>query len=308
MLYHFTRLVAPEYLSERASVTVGELIDLYPPADLAAMVGSFSVRRIIKKRVPSELFERIRPHLAREAHIGALTGLAVPNLGLSRGILWGVMPHISHAVMSAHEPALYTRWRKSLQSSSMKERAAREREFWGCSSAQVASMLLVKLGFPTQTGQSLALANEHFGGVATIMDGEIRLSRMALLWFECLLTGQESPHEVLLGNFFPFQKVRASIDENIRDFTSSEQSWIERSSVDISAEKTPQLFNQTAKTSRDMDVPDQLKEVFTVESLTKMDEWQFDELVSHIDKEIADGNISSDGTSVAATEIDAAIS
>jgi hypothetical protein len=39
-----------------------------------------------------------------------------------------------------------------------------------------------------------------------------------------------------------------------------------------------------------------------------MDEWQFDELVSHIDKEIADGNISSDGTSVAATEIDAAIS
>jgi hypothetical protein len=308
MLYHFTRLVEPEYLSDKASITVGELLDLYTPSDLAALLTTFSIRRMIKKRIKEELFEGIRPQLAREAHIGALTGLAVPNLGLGRGILWGALPHICRALMSSQEPATYTAWRRSLANPSMKERTTKEREIWGCSSAQVASLLLVKLGFPAQSAQSLASASDYCGGVATIQDGETRLARMALIWFECLLTGQSGPNESVPANFFPSQGVRAPIDETIKEFTSSDQSWIEKASGDISPERTPQLFTKSSDANKDLQVPDQLKEVFTLEALTKMDEWQFDDLVSHIDKEIADGNISADGTVVAAEELDSAIS
>ncbi len=308
MLYHFTRVAAPEYLNDKASVTVGELIDLYLPSDLSALMATFSLARMIRKRVPSELYKRIAPHLAREAHIGALTGVAVPNLGFSRGILCGTLPHISHALMSIQEPTTYTSWRESLTNLSMQERRRREYEAWGCSAAQVASMLLVRLGFPGQLAYSLALASEHSGGIGAIQDTETRLARMALLWFECLLTGQEAPHEVLPGNFFPFKDVRASIDKAIKELTSSNQSWIEKTSDDISAEKTPRLFTKISGKDRELEVPGQLKEVFTVESLTKMDEWQFDALVNHIDKEIAEGNISTDGTSAAAAEIDSAIS
>jgi hypothetical protein len=308
VLYHFTCAVAPEHLKDRSSVTVGELIDLYPPSDLSALIGTFSLARLIRKRVPSELYERISPHLAREAHIGALTSVAVPNLGLSRGILCGTLPHISHALMSAQQPATYTSWRESLTNLSMQERTRREHEVWGCSAAQVASMLLVKLGFPAQTAYSLALASEHSSGIGTDQDTETHLTRIALLWFECLLTGQEAPHKVPSGNFFPCKDIRVSIDKKIEELTSSNQSWIEKTSDDISAEKTPQLFNNSSTEQDELEVPGQLKEIFTVECLTKMDEWEFGALVDYIDKELAEGNMSSDGTSAAAAEIESEIS
>jgi hypothetical protein len=308
MLYHFTRVAAPEYLSDRASVTVGDLIDLYKPLDISTLIASFSLSRIVRKRVPPELFALIRPHLAREAQIGALTGVAIPTLGLGRGILWGTLPHICHALMSAHDPSTYTRWRKSLSNSSIKERTVKEREMWGTSSAQVASMILVKVGFPTQLAQTLALASDYCGGLATIQDAELRLTRIALLWFESLINGQEAPHEPIPAAFFPFQNAQASVDATIRGFTSPDQSWIERTSADISTEKTPQLFTEAASKSKDLEVPGQLKEIFTVDSLTKIDEWQFDALVNHIDKEIANGNISSDGESAAANELDNIVS
>ncbi len=308
MLYYCTQVVAPEYLSNNKAITVGQLIDLYTPADLSAIMAAFSLGRIIRKRIPAELFEIIRPHLAKEAYVGLMAGLAVPQLGLAPGVLLGTLPHIGHGLMSASDPGVYKRWRKSLKGASLDERTKKEREVWGCTSAQVAAMILIKLGFPTQSAQALALASEYTGPIGTIRDPETRNVRIALVWLECLLTGQKAPKEVIPGDFFPFEGIRAGIDASIKQLSSPEQSWFERSGTDVSPEKTPQLFTPIPSKSAALEVPPQLAEVFTVESLTAMDEEQFDSLVSHIDKEIAEGKIDPDGTSKAAHEIEDALS
>jgi hypothetical protein len=308
MLYYSTEVVEPEYLRRNAAITVGQLIDLYTPADLSAIIVAFSLGRMIRKRIPAELFDAIRPHLAREAHIGLMAGLAVPQLGFAPGVLLGTLPHIGHALMSASDPPLYKRWRRSLKEASFDERTKREREFWGCSSAQVGAMILIRLGFQTQSAQAFAFASDSTGPVKSILDLETRNVRIALLWLECLLNGQQTPKEVIPGDFFPFEGIRAGIESAIKQLTTPDQSWMERCGSDISPDRTPQLFTKAATTSAALEVPPQLAEIFSVESLTKMEEEQFDSLVTHIDKEIAEGRIDPNGTSKDANEIEDALS
>ncbi len=308
MLYYCTEVVEPDFLRKNRSISVGQLIDLYTPADLSAIITAFSLGKIIKKRVPEELFEGLRPHLAREAHIGLMGGLAVPQLGFAPGILLGTLPHIGHALMSASDPSLYKRWRRSLKGTSFDERTKREQELWGCSSAQVGAMVLIKLGFPTQSAQAIAFASDSTGPVKAIRDPETRNVRIALLWLECLLNGQDTPKEVLPGNLFPFEGIRAGIDSAIKQFTAPEQSWMERTASDVSPDRTPQLFTKAPSQSAALEVPPQLAEIFSVESLTKMEEEQFDSLVTHIDKEIAEGRIDPNGVSKDANEIEESLS
>jgi|GEM_PF-2162123 len=308
MLYYCTEVVEPEFLRKNKSIAVGELIDLYTPADLSAIIAAFSLGKIIRKRVPPELFERVRPYLAREAHVGLMAGLAVPHLGLAPGVLLGTLPHIGHALMSASDPSLYKQWRRSLTGTSFDERTKREQELWGCSSAQVGAMILIRLGFPTQSAQALAFASESTAPVKSIRDLETRNVRISLLWLECLLNGQETPKDVLPGDCFPFEGIRAGIDASIKQLTSPDQSWLERSGEDISPERTPQLFTKPPVKSAALEVSPQLAEIFSVESLTKMGEAQFDSLVNHLDKEIADGKIDPHGNSKDANEIEDALS
>jgi hypothetical protein len=308
MLFYCTQVVEPQFLRDNAAISVGQLIDLYTAADMSAILAAFSLGKIIRRRVPGELFEKIRPHLAREAHVGLMAGLAVPHLGFAPGVLLGTLPHIGHALMSASDPSLYKRFRRSLTGTTFHERTQRERELWGCSSAQVGTMVLVKLGFPTQSAQAIAFASDSIKPVKSISDLETRHVRIALLWLECLLNGQQTPAEVIPTEFFPLEQIRAGIDSSIKQLTAPEQSWLERSGADISPDSTPQLFRKAPSKSAALEVPPQLAEIFTVEALTKMDEDQFDQLVTHIDKEIAEGKVDPTGIPKDVNEIDDSLS
>ena len=60
--------------------------------------------------------------------------------------------------------------------------------------------------------------------------------------------------------------------------------WLDRSGADLSAETAPELFATAAEDS-EFEVPDELRDVFTVEELTEMEEDDFDDLIDQIDEE-----------------------
>ena len=95
---------------------------------------------MVRKLAPSELMQEIRPHLTRECQVGALVGVAIPNLGYAAGVLWGSLRHLSHALMSIEAPKTYKNFRKAVQGLTPNETAKKEIEVWGCTSSQVASI------------------------------------------------------------------------------------------------------------------------------------------------------------------------
>ena len=288
MLYHVTQLTAKDTVQNFQSLSVGDMMDMYRPLDLASLLSSYVIGRMVRKLAPSELMEDIRPHLTRECQVGALVGVAIPNLGYAAGVLWGSLRHLSHALMAMQDPKSYKTFRKAVTGLSPNETAKKEIEIWGCTSSQVASMLLTSLGFGKETAQLLERAGTYQGAITSITEEDLKNFRLAVLWFECFATGKEQPLEKLPTKFFPFETDRKKVNTSLAEIKATIPSWLERSGDDISPEKTPLLFVK-AKGTND-DIPEQLQDVFSVKALTEMDEWDFDTLVAQIDNELEEGN------------------
>ncbi len=288
VLYYFTDLVARKEISSRSRLTVGEMLDLFKPTEIGAFLLTAALTRIARSIAPPELLREVRPHLAREAHIGALVGIAVPHLGLAPGILWGALPHVAHILMSMDDPILYRTWRRSAVVASTSEKSRREFEVWGCSSAQVCALLMANLGFSRQTACAFELAARYHGPLGYLKEGELQRFRAALLWLETLVNGQVEPNESLPAHLYPFQETKAQAQTLLAEFTLHEPAWIERSVRDISPERTPSLFDEAVH-DKSPQLINPLAEIFTVDSLTQMDEWEFDNLLAEIDAEIDQG-------------------
>lgn len=288
MLYHVTQLTAKDTIQDLKSLTVGDMMDMYRPLDLASLLSSYVIGRMVRKIAPPELMNEIRPHLARECQVGALIGVAIPNLGFAAGVLWGTLRHLSHALMASGDPKSYKNFRKSVAGLSPNDIAKKEVELWGCTSAQVASMMLTSLGFGKDTAQLLERAGTYQSPITSITEVDLKNFRLAVLWFDCFANGKQQPNEKLPTAFFPFDTDRKKVTTVLSSLSAELPSWLERSGDDISPEKTPQLFVKPAGTNED--IPEQLQDVFSVKALTNMDEWDFDTLVAQIDCELEEGN------------------
>lgn len=284
MLYYASRSLAADIVKGSEHLTVGSMMELYSPLDLATMIAALVVSRKARRLAPPELWAEIRPHFSRESLVGGYVGVAIPSLGFSPGILWGAMPHVAHVLMAAKKPESYSEYRQKLRVAKKMSDPALETAIWGTTSSQVTSVLLTQLGFRKDFSSLLDRASTYGQAVSTIEDETFRQMRLALLWFNCFLTGTDQPRERLPTKFFPFKTDRDRVDSYLKKLTTEEVSWLERSSADVSAEKSPELFKQAASTG-EFEVPDQLKEVFTLDEITSMEEVDFDKLVDHIDLE-----------------------
>lgn len=285
MLYYVSDLTSRETVRGASSLSVGELMDLYPPMDLAAMLSCYVSFRLASKSTPKELLDAIRPHLVRESYAGALVGVAIPRLELTGGLLWGCSRHIAHMLMSSDEPRKYIQWRAKAQQVPFSKQSELEIDTWGCTSSQVASMVLANMGLGNETACLMERAGSYRGAVTAIIETDLQNFRLAVLWFDCFLNRQQQPTEKLAGKMFPFETDRAKVEAALERFDPGSPSWLERSGADISPEQTPALFAAPKQDSK-FEVPEQLQDVFKLDELTKMDEWEFDTLVAHMDREI----------------------
>ncbi len=291
MLYYVSDLISRDTVQGAKSISVGELMDLYSPMDLAALLSCYVSFRLASKSTPKELLDAIRPHLAHESYVGALVGVAIPALELAGGILWGCSRHIAHMLMSSDEPRKYKQWRAKVGQIPSSRQSELEVETWGCTSSQVASMVLANMGLGNEIACLMEKAASYRGAVATITETDLQNFRLAVLWFECFLSRQQQPTEKLAAKMFPFETDRIKVEAALQRFDPATPSWLERSGADISPELTPALFSASKQESK-FEVPEQLQDVFKLDELTKMDEWEFDTLVAHIDREIEETSAS----------------
>lgn len=284
MLYFASRSLAPDVLQASEHVTVGTLMELYNPLDLATMIAALVLSRKVRKVAGHELWTEIRPRFSRESLVGGYVGVAIPSIGFAPGILWGAMPHLSHALLASKKPESYYEYRDKIEKTKKSVVPEAELAVWGTTSSQVTSVVLTQLGFKKDFASLVDRAATYGNTVASIQDDMLRKMRLGLLWFDCFAAGSEQPRERLSTKDFPFKTDRDRVDTYMKKLSPSDVSWLERSGDDMSPEKTPELFKPQPAIG-EFEVPDQLKEVFTLEEITSMEEVDFDKLVDHIDLE-----------------------
>jgi hypothetical protein len=147
---------------------------------------------------------------------------------------------------------------------------------------------MVNFGFPRDAACAFELASRFKGAVGYLKEGELQNFCGTSLWFEIFLNNQGEPNYSMPAHLYPFPDTKARAQTALTAFSLQEPAWIERSARDISPEKTPHLF-QDEGTSENLQATNPLQEIFTVDSLTQMDEWAFDTLLAEIDADIRQG-------------------
>lgn len=286
MLYYATSLLSPDQISARERVSLGDLISLYQPYDLATLYALYLIhRRTIKAfdidRAGSHF---LTPGLRRESQLGGIVGASIPSIGVGNGLLAGSLHHLAIAMIAASEPSLVGDYYQHLEQSGCRWDFYREAELFGCTSLQIGAALLAKVGF------GKANVEAYVGA----LDPELRLSdstgnqlsiRYGRFWVEGLLAGREQPLTVMPGEYYPLLENRQWMEEQAALVKDDSVSWIERDKTDVSEALTPLLFRED---HLNKEVPEQLRDIFSLKEITQMEEEEFDDLIDHIDRSLED--------------------
>ncbi len=285
-IYFASRQLAAEYLEHNKSVSIGDLVALYSPLDLAAFITCFFLNRRLKKITPEATWNVIGPKFLRDASIGALVGVAIPRLGYAPGLLIGSLKNLSLVLMTGEDRSKYSTYIRKLEAEKKLSDDDLERELWRTTSSQVSSMILTHLGFKSEIGETIAAAMNTKTPTDDIENLTIQSYRLAYLWSETFIFGRQQPLERLDGKYFPFEKDRAIAELQIVEVKSGEKTWLERCQADLTKEHAPHLFAPREE-DPNFEIPEQLKDVFNLKELTSMEEEDFDKLVDQIDAEQA---------------------
>lgn len=170
-----------------------ELLSDFSPHDLAAILALLFLRRKAKKIAPEKEVRLLAQTLSRSVNIGVTIGRMVPQIGVARGILVGALRPIAYCALASCDEKTYADYRKAMRLKKRMHDLKVERETWGCTHAQIVSLILQGFGFGI--GHAAAAERGLSGSSQVESLTEPDRFRVIATWIDTLLLGKEVPME-----------------------------------------------------------------------------------------------------------------
>jgi hypothetical protein len=227
------------YLNER------DLVNLYSPAELAAIVGlSYLFKRARKLCDPAQ-FTMITNRFQECADIGGHIGFAIPKLSAFVGIITGAMPYLGLAPFLFYDRRGFIDYTRHLKHTKQSLDLNYELRRWSCSSVQIASVMLqaLGLGIGTASAFSTGLTAETTQIIETTPDAD--RYHLATLWLKSLEEVGAEPKMTHKAEFYPTKAAMGVLLAKMLELREkgSPHCWLLRGAFDISPKNTPQLFS-----------------------------------------------------------------
>ncbi|MBX7143877.1 MAG: hypothetical protein K1X79_05450 [Oligoflexia bacterium] len=258
IFYYSAMTFRAEQIASAAYLSSYDLVRLYQPLDLAALLAIVFTYRKVKALLnndPGRLdlaeFSKITTRIEIAGHLGT----AIPNLGCSNCLLSSSLPLFSHAIMSSSDLAPLRAYKKHLASKKKLFDLEYEQKQWGTTCLHVSATLLQKLGFGAQYPsyffedmQHCVVPYQSQERDKTDRDGgkNSMLFSIIELWMNTLLETGQAPTTTIPGAYYPLQKDLYRLLYHINSITEagSKHDWLTKGRTDISPHTTPQLYQE----------------------------------------------------------------
>ncbi len=285
MLYYATKELRGGYTKDQKFLTIGYMLDLFEPLDVACMIGAFLAYRKWRKLLKPEQWACLEKELATESQIGALAGAAIEEVGVGSGLLAGSFHYFALGTMLDDHEVKAKAYLQTIRAAGNKLNPAEETKLFGCSLAQVGTLLLGQLGFGAEIGDGFSTSLDPSVALAKIDRPMSIKMRYARIWIESCMAGLEQPREKLPAKYFPMASALVELQTKAGVVRKGTAHWLSRKKDDISETKTPELFQKVPEA--ESEVPDELRDIFTIEEISKMEVDDFDNLCDQMDAEKA---------------------
>lgn len=252
LLYWAARTYRNFAIADKPSLSVTDLVEPYAPYDLAALLGLMYLYKKLKRRAQPEDWAALAAPLHLNVDIGGFLGDSMVNIGFGNGILVGAIRHLSIATILIHDKKGVKEYRIHCKMKRTEFDPLFEFGRWGCTHAQISSILIQSLGF------GISAAEAFSTGLGTEIPTDrlkksAYMARIAPIWIQSLRDKGIVPDMVHRGDFYPLtDSLNRLLTEAKRvKEKGSRYTWLDRSKDDISPETTPQLFGGTPVTTVD---------------------------------------------------------
>lgn len=239
--YFAARTFKKEKLPANAHLNPDALLDVFLPREVAAIVALLYLYRRAKKLCDPKEFELLTGDLAVRSEAGGFLGMSMPNIGFTLGLLAGTARPLALAAFLLHDEKGFSEYRRRLKVTSAICDLPAEVQRWGCSHNQVASSLLIKLGFTSDTAESV-----HLGfGMKELKDEKSHMGAYAVkcteVWTNAVLKTVKPPDIVHSGNFYPLKEDLAVLLQHAKELSErgSQYTWLEKKRSDLPAGTVP---------------------------------------------------------------------
>lgn len=248
-LYFASRLYRPTAFQSDTAFKVKDLVLLYRPIDLAGLVGCLYLFRRARKRCPDDEWGELAQGMKLGVDLGFLVGTAIPNIGAALGALRGGVRSAAIATFHIHDQKGAKEYRRHLASKNLEFDQDWEVSRWGCSSAQVSSVMVQSLGFGVTFSNALYMSltlSEAPLASGPLSGCDLLAYRFAItqLWAKAVYETGSEPTIVHRGEFYP---VRTALEELVAQVSkiksgAAEENWLSRGKDDLTAQNAPHMF------------------------------------------------------------------
>ena len=278
-VYYYTLTSRVATVSDPRALSERDLLSLIPPGEMSVVLGLIYLFRKIRRGCDAEEFQAIAQRIYSHSGFGVWVGQAIEAIGPIFGLLSGSMRHLAGGLFLGIDKKNFIEYRRALKRSQRPFDMQEEMKLWGCTHAQVASLLSQSAGLGIGIGDALAWGFSAESANATSFQetNQAAAVRVAWSWIESLSTNGKPPDVVHSAQFYPLaqdlQQLLNQSQQAVRD--GSPHAWLSRGRDDISRELTPGLFEPAhAPLPEEMahDVPKEVLQEITKEDLSEIEE------------------------------------
>jgi hypothetical protein len=233
----------PDQLKIDSDLTADLLGEVYGGSELVAMIGLLYYFRRLQKSCSSPEWEVLNNSLQRDCEIGGHVGKAIPRIGVAIGLIAGIAPHLSSAMLLAQGRDRFMDYRSDLLKRKLPFDFERETAIWGCNHLQLLSMMLVSFGMSSQSAEAfcrgLYRPYEEISSLP-LMAGAVTA---AGFWIASLSMYGRFPEVTHTGDYYPLEKDTRDLLVKVkllRD-SGSQHNWLAKMSKDLPKEQEVHL-------------------------------------------------------------------
>jgi hypothetical protein len=249
--FFFSKQFRPSVLEGRSYISERDLFNAYTPFEHASILALCYLFKTLSRKIDKEEWEYVQTPLYEALAIGAGVGQQIPEVGLGIGLLSRGIRYLALAPLVRENKRAFKEYRQHLKTKDLAFDTSFEESMWQCSSIQVASILLERMGFPRGFGlQYVASAAREPNIQPDPLYGiPIRIAESII---DSYMEGHEIPTSLptWVGKQMNLSSetrgnLVASFTKTLADKNRVE--WLNKGGSSIDPTSTPQLFTEAEK-------------------------------------------------------------
>ncbi len=205
-VYFAAMTFQPESINQNGYVSPTDLASTFSPDEMATVVALLYLYRRIQKSCDEAEWNELSKQLHLHAELAGYIGRAIPNIGLSRGLILGSIRHLSLGLFLSVHKKSFVQYRRSLKIKKISFDLAEESSIWRCNHLQVASLLVQSLGLGGNLSKSITTGLLVTGLSDSEIDDEAYKMRILWTWVESLKRTGQPPQITHRGSYYPLKQ------------------------------------------------------------------------------------------------------